>query len=193
VIIGAAPVRRGPLTKETELMSNDKTQATFHGPGWDYPPSAELDEHDGLLTQPITPRRSWARLAGVIAAVCAVIALALALRVANVLPAGIPLIGKDSGIAACEALADGTKPTGRDESLTPETYKELRQVFRDSRYPEIAEPGLRMVDLTWQFQSKDNKSNLGMALAMIGPMTQAYSSLAGGCAEHDIVIPALGQ
>jgi hypothetical protein len=186
-------------------MSNDKTQATFHGTddynqhqlhvqhGWDYPPSAELDEHDGLLTQPSRSRKSWIVPLAVAGIISALIALAIGLRVSNVVPVGVPLIGKDPGIAACQALADGTKPTGQDKSLTAEEYKTMRRVFSGSWYPEIKKPGLEMVDLIWQFQGSDNKNDLGKALLLVGPMTQAYSSLAGGCAEHDIVIPALGQ
>lgn len=199
-------------------MSDDKTEATFHGSpdfrlggpgynqgqlhvqhGWDYPPSAEADEHDGLLTQPSrvgadkTFRRRLIVALTVVSILTGLTVIALFLQLSNVLPVGVPVIGKDSGLAACEELAAGTKPTGQNESITADQYKKLRQVFSESRYPEIGKPGVKMVDLAWQFQRSDNKDDLGAALMLVGPMTQAYSELAGGCAEHDVVIPALGS
>jgi Spy/CpxP family protein refolding chaperone len=122
----------------------------------------------------------------------------------NTLPQWVPLIGKDTGVAACEAIAnqgnlrgvadqDGAGPGTR---MTESEYRQIRDIFADSRYPSIRDNGTRMADYAWQLQAigadKDAEAALA-ALPLLQPMTQAYAGLAGGCADHGYTIPALGS
>lgn len=112
----------------------------------------------------------------------------------NVLPAGVPLLGKDTGIAACEALAQSAGTPGSDQApatiLSDGDKQKLRGVFEDSRYAEIREPGVRFVDLALQIEAMGPDAGLA-ALPLVGPLTESYAALAGGCGQHGHALPAL--
>jgi len=110
----------------------------------------------------------------------------------NWLPASIPLIGKDSGVAACETIANGGGVAGSgDPTWSQADYRAARQVFADSRYPAIRDNGVQLMDLAWQMQGL-KADDMGLLL-YVTPMTNAYAGLAGGCAEVGYIIPALGN
>lgn len=115
--------------------------------------------------------------------------LALVVQRSNVLPAGVPLVGKDSGLAACEILAKGNGPTGSGK-VEPSDWKTVRAVFADSRYPAIRDNGIKVADLGAQIEALGSDPGLG-ALAYISSFTDAYAGLAGGCAAVGHPIPAL--
>jgi len=161
------------------MQPNETYLAAQHG--WSDPGNQEV-------------RRNWTILL-----VLSVILLAMATVVGlavqrlNLLPASVPLIGKDSGIAACESIAKGEKMGGRTgEAMTPDQYREIRGVFADSSYRAIRDNGVRMVDLAWQVQGLES-TDLVAALTYVAPITEAYTGLAGGCAAVGITIPALGS
>lgn len=109
----------------------------------------------------------------------------------NWLPASVPLIGKDTGVAACEAIHNGQAPVKAKGIMSEADYRKARAVFADSRYPDIRNNGTRLMDLAWQAQGMGS-NNLGV-LAVIGAIGDAYSGLAGGCASVGYTIPSLGS
>ena len=109
----------------------------------------------------------------------------------NWLPVGVPLIGKDSGVAACEAIHNGRAPVEAKGIMSEADYRKARAVFADSRYPAIRDNGTKLMDLAWQAQGMGS-NNLGV-LAVIGGIGDAYSGLAGGCASVGYTIPSLGS
>jgi len=110
----------------------------------------------------------------------------------NWLPVSVPLIGKDSGVAACETIANGGGVAGSgDTTWSAADYRAARQVFADSRYPAIRDNGVQLMDLAWQMQGL-KADDMGLLL-YVTPMTNAYAGLAGGCAEVGYTIPALGS
>jgi len=109
----------------------------------------------------------------------------------NWLPVGVPLIGKDSGYAACEAIHEGKAPVKAKGIMTLDQYRQAREVFADSRYEAIRSNGTKLMDLAWQAQGMGD-NNLGV-LALMGGVADAYSGLAGGCASVGITIPSLGE
>jgi hypothetical protein len=122
----------------------------------------------------------------------------------NALPQWVPLIGKDTGVAACEAIANqgnlrgvaGEAGAGPGAAMTETEYRQIRDIFADSRYPAIRDNGTKMADYAWQLQAIGADKNAEAALAalpLLQPMTQAYTGLAGGCADHGHTIPALGS
>lgn len=129
------------------------------------------------------------------ACVVALSALGFVVQRNNLLPVGVPILGKDSGIAACEAMASKASKPVVNESKAPgtaEQFAQLRGVFADSRYPEIRENGTKFVDVVRQVTALGEDS--GMAgLVFIGPLTESYSGLASACADHGYTIPALGD
>lgn len=139
-------------------------------------------------------RRNWTVLLVLSAILLAlVIAIGFAVQRLNLLPAGVPLIGKDSGVAACEAMAAGRKPVERSgEAMSAKEYRAVRGVFADSSYPAIRDNGVRMVDLAYQLQGLE-ATDLVAALTYVQPLTQAYAGLTGGCAAVGYTIPALGK
>lgn len=159
------------------------------GPG--VPPWGSL--HQDIGHEP-TPQRSTLVLVAVLIGLTLGVLFATGVLIQrnNLLPASVPLIGKDSGVAACETMAAGNSPTGEQGSKvwTERDYRAARSVFADSRYPAIRDNGTRMIDLSWQINGM-GKDDLGM-LAFIGPLTDAYAGLTGGCAEQGYTIPALG-
>jgi len=118
----------------------------------------------------------------------------------DVAPHWMPLVGKDTGVAACEALAGGDKLTTlnagdgrvRGERMTEQEYREIRGIFSASRHVAIRDNGQTLIDNAWQLQEIGPDSGLA-ALPLLGPITTAYTGLSGGCAEQGITIPPLGS
>jgi hypothetical protein len=131
--------------------------------------------------------------------VAVIIGMAVAVQRVNALPASVPLIGKDTGLAACEAAASGKDIRGEEKQGTPDAvmteqqYRQARAIFADSRYAEIRDPGVQMIDLMWQVQAVMKTEDGMAALTLVQPLTRAYTELAGGCAKHGHIIPALGS
>jgi hypothetical protein len=149
----------------------------------------------GTLTQDLghTPRHRrpaslvfWILLAS---ALMVLLAAAITVRNQNLLPAGVPVIGMDTGVAACKAISEGGKPA-TPGSVDKDQYRKLRQVFADSRYPAIRDNGVKVVDIGWQIQAIPQGQEID-ALAYVGSFTSAYAGLSGGCAERGYTIPAL--
>jgi hypothetical protein len=103
------------------------------------------------------------------------------------------MMGQDSGVGACQAISEGRQATGEPATsgaaMTQEEYRRTREVFADSRVPGIRDNGTMLMDLAWQVQSMGDD---GGALLLAGRMAQAYSELAGACAEQGYAIPPLG-
>lgn len=117
--------------------------------------------------------------------------LGFAVQRMNWLPASVPLIGKDTGVAACEAISKGKAPVSSQGVMNQDQYKRAREVFADSRYEAIRINGVQLMDLAWQAQGMGD-NNLGV-LALMGGVADAYSGLAGGCASVGYTIPSLGK
>lgn len=116
------------------------------------------------------------------------------LRMNNVLPAGVPLVGMDSGVALCKAIAEqgsvGDAPVAQTDLAE---IQRVRALFADSRYDDLRMNGVTMMDLSAQFVTMGAESgDLGTALALVGPMMTANAGLAGGCREHGFEIPMMG-
>lgn len=193
-------------------MNDRKVHATFHpgtapvyaiqpggtgerpyvspgAPPWDSqahqdPPPGEPD-----------PKGRWT-----IALVAAVITISLLLssflvQRSGLVPAGIPVLGKDSGLAACEMIANGgTLDNSSGETMTKAEYQQVRDVFDGSRFPAIRDNGTRLMDYAWQMQSLTaSDQNALAALPLVQPMTEAYTGLAAACADHGHVLPGLGS
>jgi len=153
---------------------------------------------DYFLTQPSNPT-SFARrhpIAIVLLSAWLAAAIFLAgfvLQRTNLISAAVPFIGKDSGLAACEAIAKKGTLTGApktSERMTPKQYKTVRDVFADSRYEDIRGNGVRLVDLVSQVQALGEDPGFE-ALAYVGGISAAYAGLTGGCASVGVTIPAL--
>ena len=145
--------------------------------------------------EPEPGERAWSRTGTVLGIVLLV---ALVLGVAgfvvqrmNLLPASVPLIGKDTGVAACEEISKGRAPVSTSGIMTQDQYKQARKVFADSRYEAIRTNGTKLMDLAWQAQGM-GENNLGV-LALMGGVADAYSGLAGGCSSVGYTIPSLGK
>jgi hypothetical protein len=100
---------------------------------------------------------------------------------------------KDSGLESCKAMADQKSAGPRNDStskFTADDYKRVRAQFVGSRYSDIRVSGTHFVDVVWQAQGA-RSDDLGAALMLIGPLVNAYSDLAGACANHGVVLPPL--
>jgi len=121
----------------------------------------------------------------------------------DVAPHWIPLVGKDSGVAACEAMAGGDKLTTlnsgdgrvRGDEMTELEYLEIRSIFRDSRHEAIRTNGEDLIDYFWQLQALGTGTGEAtlMALPLLGSIMKSYSGLSGGCSEQGITIPPMGS
>lgn len=103
-------------------------------------------------------------------------------------------IGKDSGVAACEALRDKTVVShavaGESQA---DGWARARKLFADSRYGDLRDSGTKVVDLIAQYDGLSSGGNdTGAALFMGPQIIQAYASLSGACSAHGVNIPALG-
>jgi hypothetical protein len=103
-------------------------------------------------------------------------------------------IGKDSGVAACEALRDKTivshAQAGESQA---DGWARARKLFADSRYGDLRDSGTKLVDLMAQYDGLSSDGNsLGAGLFMGSQIIQAYGTLSGSCSAHGVNIPALG-
>jgi hypothetical protein len=174
------------------IGANISTERTWLSPGT--PPWEPEDP-------PVGRRRPWHLIAVLIGLVLIVASVfAIVAQRSNVLPVWVPLIGKDTGVAACEAMAGGDKIRTldkgdgkvRSDTMSQREYREIRAIFTGSRYPEIRTNGSALIDYFWQLQALGPDAGLA-ALPLIGPINQAYTGLSGGCSEHGITIPPLGS
>lgn len=109
----------------------------------------------------------------------------------NILPVGVPLIGKDTGVAACEAMASGEGPIGAgSHQWTKDEYQQAHQIFADSRYPAIRDNGIKLIDVAWQIQALGDDPGIGV-LVYVQSFSEAYAGLTGGCAEVGYALPAM--
>ena len=137
--------------------------------------------------------RNWTTLLILGALIVAfLVAAGTIVRHQNVLPASVPVIGMDSGVAACKAISEGAQPTGANTGaqVSEDQYRKLRAIFADSRYPDIRDNGVELIDVAWQIQSIPQGEEMS-ALIYIGTFTSSYAGLSGGCAARGYTIPAL--
>lgn len=200
-------------------MSNDKYEAAFYGGYRGTYPGPET--WNRALNNPVTPvspgrpmpdpaTTPWAphdydgrrNNRGPWLWVILVLALGLVLTLASILiersgvvPAGVPVIGQDTGIAVCEAMASDKNPAGevKGQELSLDQVRQVRALFADSRYAEIREPGVKMMDLAAQMAGTVKGDDAGAgALMFMTSFSETYAALSGGCAEHGHEIPSLG-
>ncbi|MGK5741771.1 hypothetical protein [Micromonospora sp. URMC 103] len=101
-------------------------------------------------------------------------------------------IKEDSGVAACKAMRDGTSVVGddkrgSDDKLTEAEYREVRELFEDSRHDKIREHGTALMDVVWQVSQLPEGQEMG-ALAFMGPLTTHMSGLQTACADQDVIV-----
>lgn len=137
---------------------------------------------------------------GVLAA--GVIAAGAVIQSAGIVPYWVPFVGEDSGVAACRAMAEATAQDGAspiqiaglpEGATSAEKIRAARGLFADSSDEAIREYGVQLMDITSQAASfKDGDgSELGAALALMGPLTTSYAGLAGACGEYGHVLPPM--
>lgn len=103
-------------------------------------------------------------------------------------------IGKDTGVAACEALRDKTVVSHAQAGESKaDGWARARKLFADSRYGDLRDAGTKLVDLMAQYDGLSSDGNaLGAGLFMGSQIIQAYGTLSGACSAHGVNIPALG-
>lgn len=157
---------------------------------------------DGVLTHGLERAEKRPRmLLGVLAAaVLGSLLAGMLVRSANVLPGWVPVIGMDSGVAMCKAIAEkpqgesAAEAAGSDEAVEMERVRQFRALFAGSRYDDIRVNGVALMDLTAQFVQMSQgraEADFGTSLALVGPMMTANAGLAGGCREHGYEIPSM--
>jgi hypothetical protein len=104
-------------------------------------------------------------------------------------------IGKDTGVAACEALRDKTVVSGGQAGGSQaDGWARARKLFADSRYGDLRDSGTKVIDLMAQYDGLSSGGNeTGAVLFMGSQIIQAYSALSGSCSAHGVNIPALGS
>jgi hypothetical protein len=98
-------------------------------------------------------------------------------------------IREDTGVAACKAIRDGKQMDGSpkgssDDKMTEAEYREMREIFEDSRHDKLREHGTGLVDVVWQAQGLGD----GAGLALIGPMGAHMSGLQSACADQGVIV-----
>lgn len=142
------------------------------------------------VPHPTGPKPQWPLAIVVTVLVAVVVILAVAVRSQNVAPAWVPLVGMDSGVAACRAISESEGREIKTEGSTPEQVAAIRKMFADSRYPSIEVNGVALMDIAAQAERLGDDLAV---LALITPMVTAYAGLAGGCSEQGYPLPPLAR
>lgn len=100
-------------------------------------------------------------------------------------------IKEDSGVAACKAMRDGRNVDGStddsDDKISEAEYREVRELFEDSRHDDIREHGTALMDVVWQVSQLPEGQEMA-ALAYMGPLTTHMSGLQTACADQDVIV-----
>ncbi|MGY0002812.1 hypothetical protein [Micromonospora sp. I033] len=180
----------------TDPYATQQPQQPYQQGGPGYPPQQYQPDHQiddagqpqpaGHLTAAPT-RRSRKPL---------IVALGAALAVLLLATAGLAVyegfIKEDSGVAACKAMRDGTSAvaddkSGGDDKMTEAEYREVRELFEDSRHEKLREHGTALVDIVWQVSNLPEGQEMG-ALAFIGPMGTHVAGLQTACADQGVIV-----
>jgi hypothetical protein len=104
-------------------------------------------------------------------------------------------IAKDSGVSACEKMAEnaGKKNVkgGGGKWGEPE-YRAARMPFESSEHADIKVAGGNMVDTIYNLEKQgDNEDDLGGALVTLSTIQTQWAALQTACANHGVDVPAL--
>ncbi len=183
----AAPVVPGPWETAAAWGRTGEIPAPPAARPWDTAGIAPWAGPEHRIKQ--RPLGAILLIASIVLAVALIVSGAV-LRNQNVLPVGVPLIGMDSGVAACKAIAEDKKlPGSSGQEMTRDQYLGLREVFASSRYDDIRSSGVQIIDIAWLFQSAGEGDIT--VLAYVGPLFSSYNALSGACSAQGYTIPAL--
>lgn len=179
----------------TDPYPSQQPQQPYQQGGPAYPPPQQWQPAEPGQPAAHTPPAPPAPPAGrsrkpIIVAVAAAVAVLLLTTGGLAVYEGF--IKEDSGVAACKAMRDGKKMDGTaktsgDDKLTEKEYRAARKVFEDSRYADIREHGVGLIDIAWQVQQLGDGQEMG-ALAFIGPMGTHVSGLQTACANQGVIV-----
>lgn len=99
---------------------------------------------------------------------------------------------QDSGVAACTAMGQLTRPAYLRTPDAPDA-RVLRGDFARSRYGDLRDAGTHFVDLAIQLAPGPVYDGTAAALApwVAGQLLDSYSRLSGACVNHGVPIPPL--
>ncbi|MGW4157504.1 hypothetical protein ACWEDF_30595 [Micromonospora chersina] len=176
----------------TDPYPTQQPQQPYQQGGPGYPPQQYQPDAAGqpqpagyLTTPPIKRSRK-----PLIVALGAVLAVLLLTTAGFAVYEGF--IKEDSGVAACKAMRDDTKvvaddESGGDDKMTEAEYREVREMFEDSRHEKLREHGTALVDIVWQVSNLPEGEEMG-ALAFIGPMGTHVAGLQTACADQGVIV-----
>lgn len=103
---------------------------------------------------------------------------------------------KDSGIVACEKMADRAanpkKSTGAKKDMTSEEHAELRRPFENSDKADIRVAGTNLVDTMYTLTSSEiDKQDLGGSMVTITTLHSQWNALRTACGNHGVNLPPL--
>lgn len=103
-------------------------------------------------------------------------------------------IYKDSGVAACEQMAENAKKPSSNSSKTPMTQKQLDEKkvpFTKSKYADIKVSGTNILDTVYKADHMDVNAGLGDTMALLTLMQSQWTQLQIACSNHGVDLPAL--
>lgn len=108
---------------------------------------------------------------------------------------GSEVISKDSGVSACEKMAEnvgkknvkgGTDPWGEPE------YQAAMLPFESSKHADIKVAGTNMVTTIYNLEKQSNNDeDLGGALVTLSTIQTQWGQLQTACANHGVTVPPL--
>jgi hypothetical protein len=102
-------------------------------------------------------------------------------------------VAKDSGVSACEKMAESVgKNDGNDEPWTEADYHAARMPFESSKHADLKVAGQNVVDAVYELEkSSTDDENLAGALIAFNTVQTRWAGLQTACAAHGVDLPAL--
>lgn len=108
---------------------------------------------------------------------------------------GSEVISKDSGVSACEKMAEnvGKKNVkGGDKTWGEPEYQAAMLPFENSQHADIKVAGTNMVTTIYNLEKQSNNvENLGGALVTLSTIQTQWGQLQTACANHGVTVPPL--
>lgn len=106
------------------------------------------------------------------------------------------IVATDSGVAACEQMANNAKApksSGPISKMTEAQHQEKRAPFANSQYADIKVAGTNVVDTIYKADQMGDDTDLGTIMMTATQLQAQWAQLQIACSSHGVELPNLNS